>query len=808
MLRNYLTTAIRNLWRHRATTAINLVGLAVSLAVCFLVVLFLHQQWTLDRFHPNADRIYRMATDYGAGWSARAPLPLASALREQAAGVAAVTRLARGDHFVTREEASFSVQALYADASFFDVFQGFRLQAGSRAQALQEPHTAVLTADAARRLFGDGPHPLGKTFALGGEETFTVTGVLAPTPGPTHIGGDVFLSHATIAPASEGPDDWDNFTRWTYLRLAAETAPGAVTQLAHELLQRNAPEHEAATYRFQLESLSAVRFGGMRIQPMSARTQIPVYVYYFFLAIAGIVLLAAGFNYVNLTTAQSLQRAKEIGVRKTLGANRAQLGMQFLGESVLTCLIAAVGACLLLYPLVPLFNTLYFFQLLALPPLAVSLLGEPGLLLLFGGVAVGFGLVAGSYPAFVLSSSRPVGVLTPGAGVSSPFGRLSVRTLLVGGQFAFALLLIVTAMTLYRQSDAMAEANHALRTENVVTVALQDVEYERFRRAARRLPEVEGVTVVDILPLDDDWYQTRLRSREGEAAVSIFRYHSDTSFVRTMDVRIVAAQADWAVPYMARDGVLLNASAVQALGWTDPAEALGATVFTRTTEAGEPVDPARVVGVLENFEFRGSYYIYGGTGGGRIPPLVLRYHPSYTGHALVRSATDDVAATRDRLEALWSTALQTAHPFEARFYSDVIRARHGPLQDLATVVGFIGGLAVLITLLGLLSMAAHYVQIRTQEVGIRKAMGATASSLVVLLSRHFLVLIGVAVGATLPLAWVLNQQWLQYLPDPVSVGSGGLAGALGALLLLALLTIGSQTFRAARLDPARVLRSE
>ena len=808
MLRNYLAVALRNLWRHRTTTAINLVGLAVSLAVCFLVVLFLYQQWTLDRFHPNADRIYRVTTDYGAGWSTRAPLPLASALREQATGVDAITRLARAESFVVQGETSIAVRALYADTAFFDVFEGFRLQAGSPASALRMPNTAVLTYDAARRLFRDEPSALGQTFSLGGEDTFTVTGVLAPRAGPTHIEADVYLSDATIGPASEGTSDWDNFTRWTYLRLGEGAAPGAVAQLAHTLLERHAPAREAALYRFQLESLHQVRFGGMRLQPMSTRTQLPVYAYYFLLAIAGVVLLAAGFNYINLTTAQSLRRAREIGVRKTLGAGRTQLATQFLGEAIGTCLLAGAGAFVLLYLLVPLFNRLYFFQLLELPPLTVSLLEKPGLLLLFGGVTVVFGIAAGSYPALVLASARPIGVLRPGANGTSPFGQLSVRTLLIGIQFAFALLLIVTATTLYRQGEAMAGAHRGLQTDNVIPVALQDAEYASFRRAALRLPEVEDVTVVDILPFGDDWYRTQLRSSGDDASVSIFRYHADTSFVRVMGAQLGATIPDWAVPYMEQNGVLLNESAVRALGWTDPAGALGKTVFTGTTAAGEPVDPAGVVGVLQDFEFRGSYYIYGGSGGGRIPPLMFRHDPSYTGYALVRSATGNLAATRDRLEALWSAEMQTVSPFEARFYSEVLRERHGPLQDLATIVGFIGGMAVLITVLGLLSMAAHYVQRRTKEVGIRKAMGATVGGLVLLLSRGFLGLIGAAVVLTLPLAWMLNQQWLQYLPDPVSVGSAGLLATLGALLLLALLAIGSQTLRTARLNPAITLRDE
>jgi len=810
MLTNYLTIAWRTLWRHRTTTAINLVGLAVSLAVCFLVVVFLHQQWELDRFHPDADRIHRVSTTYSASGNqtARAPLPLVSALREEASGVEAATRFVGSEPFVVRGETSVFVDALYADASFLDVFQGFDLQAGNRTTALRKPNTAVLTPEAARRLFGTDTDLLGQSFSLEGETTFTVTGVLAPPAGPTHLDADLFLSYATIAAPDVGPGDWDNLSQWTYVRLAGGTAPEAVAQFANDVLQRDAPARDAAAYRIGLESLADVRFGGMTMNPVSTRTQIPVYMYYFFLAIAVVVLLAAGFNYVNLTTAQSLQRAKEIGVRKTLGANRTQLSAQFLGESVLTCLLAAVGACVVLYTLVPLFSQLYFFELLEMPPLTVSLLDNPEFLLLFAGIAVLFGLAAGSYPALVLSSSRPAGVLGPGAEISSPFGSLSVRTLLIGAQFAFSLLLVVTATTLYRQSADMAAGDRALRTENVVTVPLQNVDYERFRASALRLPEVKDVTVVDNMPLSDSWRRRALRTDADDAAIMAFEYHSDTSFVRTMGVRLVASQADWAVPYMADEGALLNESAVRAFGFNDPSEAVGATVFLGGTQDGEPVQPRRVVGVVDNFEFRGSYHIYSGSGGRGIPPLLISHEEGAYRHALVHAATPDLAATRDRLDAMWTSEMPTDRPFEARFYSDVLRERYGPLQDLASMAGFISSLAILITLLGLLSIAAHHVRTRTKEIGIRKAMGATVSSLIVLLSRNFLRLVGIAAVLTLPAAWYLNKQWLQFLPDPISVGSGVMIGAVGGLLLLALLTVGSQTLRAARLDPATTLRDE
>jgi putative ABC transport system permease protein len=812
MLVNYLKIAWRALWRHRTTTAVNLVGLSVGLAVCFLVVLSLHQQWQIDRFHPDSDRIHSVSSRHVVAedqWSATAPGPLGPALRTQAPGVRAVTQLAKEDEtFVTRGEKSVMVDVLYADSSFFDVFQGFRLRAGTRATALTTPGTAVLTTETARRLFGDAD-PVGQMLSLRGEEPVTITGVLSPPPGPTHLAGDLVLSYEPLDTDDPETTSWTTVDsdRWTYLRLGDGTRPAEVQRVATDLLARNAPAEEDSEIEVRIRSLSDLRFGGTTLHPLSLRTQMPVYVFAFYLALAGLVLLAAGFNYVNLVTAQSVQRAKEIGVRKTVGAQRRQLAAQFLGEAILMSLLAAGGAVLLLFWIVPLFNGLYSGDILGIPPLSLKTLENPGLLALLAGVAVVFGLAAGSYPTFVLSASRPSDVLNAGVPAHSPFGSLSVRTVLVGMQFAFALLLVVTATTLSRQSTRMAAPNHDLQTGRLLSVELQDVEYERFRRAARRLPEVETVTTLDHLMLGMGYERVRLQTDTNRAFIRSYQYATDTTFIQTMGLHLQAAQTDWAVSLAGEAGVVLNAAAVEALGFDTPTSALGATVHRRTVDADVPSSSFQIVGVVDDFQFMGIE-LYTPLGGQGVPPLLLHSAPSEYAYALVRSLTDDLARTQDRLHAVWTSELQADQPFRSRFYSDVTRMRHGPLRDLSHIAVGIALLTALITLLGLLSIAAHHVTTRTKEIGIRKALGATASSLVVLLSRNFLRLVVIAAILTLPAAWLLNQWWLQFLPDPVSVGSGGLAGALGALLLLALLTIGSQTFRAARLDPAQTLRDE
>jgi putative ABC transport system permease protein len=815
MLRNYFTIAWRTLWRNRSTTAINLIGLAVSLAVCFLVVLFVHQQWRMDRFHPQADRIHRVETTDGARWTATSPNPLASALRSLAAGVTAATRvgLDRGT-FATRGDTSVQLSARYADSSFFDVFSGFRLRSGNRKTALDEPNTAVLTPDFTRRLFGDDADPVGRTFSLRGETTYTVTGVLAPPAGPTHMTGDAFLSYASIADPDPGIGAWTSvFSEpWTYVRLPPGTEPAAVTTVVTDLFRDRVPPSEREEIGFRVQSLFGVQFGGLLMNTASLRTAVPTYFFVFFLALAGVVLLAAGFNYVNLTTAQSLRRAKEIGVRKTAGARRGQLVGQFLGEAVLTSLLAGAGALALLTVLVPLFNDLYIWTLLNIPSLSLDALWSPGLLALLFGITVLFGLAAGSYPAVVLASSEPSAVLGGRSETSSPFGSLSVRTVLIGAQFAFALLLVVAATTLARQSARMAGPSHNLQTERLVSVPLQDVEYDRFREAAARLPDVESVSVLNEHMLGGGSFDTApLRATQTDASLTTYQYHTDTTFVQAIVPGLEAATEDWTVAYTNGDGALLNETAARTLGFETPTDALGQTIYYGADGDNTAKRPIRVVGVVDNFQFTGTE-IYAPAGptseDGSIPPLLLRCDATYQDLAVVQSRSGNLAALRDRLESMWDAEIQTIYPFEARFYSDILQERSGPLRSLSSIAWAIALLAVLITVLGLLSIAAHHVQTRTKEIGVRKALGATTRSVVYHLSRDFLRLVGLAALGTLPLAWYLNAQWLRFLPDPVPMGSVALLGAMGGLLLLALLTVGSQTIRAARLDPATTLRDE
>jgi putative ABC transport system permease protein len=810
MLRNQLKTAWRALRRHPGYTGLNVTGLGATLAVALLVLLFTYQQWAMDRFHPDADRIVRVATQHEGTLYASAPRPLAETMRQQAVpGVAAVVRMHEDETFVSRGDTSLDVRTITAGPTLWQVFQGFRFQRGRPSQSLQAPNTAVLSAEAADALF-DTRNPVGQTFDLEGETTYTVTGVLAPPPGPTHLEADVYLSAPTAASegtaANADPQQWMRmYTRYTYVRMAEGASPAALEASVGALMQQHGPPHNIDEYTLQVESLAELRFGAAHSNEVSPRVVLPAWMFMIMGALALVGLIAAGFNYVNLTVARSLRRAKEIGVRKTMGARRGQLIAQFLGESVLTALLAGALGLVLLSIIVPGFNSLAIFNLLNIPPLDAGLLWDPLMVAGVVAVCVGTGLIAGSYPAFVLSRFRPSRAM--GRGALNVKGTSRVRAGLIALQVVFTVVLLVTAATMLRQTRTIAGGDHALRTERLVAVELADVPYATFRRAACDLPNVEAVTAIDNLMLGPSNYNSSdVRSARTDVPVRTTWYRVDTSYVRTMGLPLRAALPDARAAMHAGDAVLINTAAMQALGFAAPDEALGATVTIGDPEVRTV--QRTVAGVLDNFAFTGIGEVYGRGNASDDGPLMLMADASRLDHALVRARTDDVAGLRDALETTWTHRLDTAHPFNARLYDDVLRMRYGPMADMAYMTTGVAGLAILIALLGLLSLTAYQVQTRTKEIGMRKALGARVTDVVLHLSKGFVGLVVVASALAVPLAWLLNRWWLQFFSEPSALGVGLVAACTLTILGLAVLTVGSQTWRAARLDPATTLRDE
>jgi len=811
MFWSYFKTAARTLWKHRGFTAINVVGLSVSLAVALLVLLFVRQQWRMDRFHSASEQIHRVTTlagDDGMHY-ATSPRPLAAALRGTEPGVAAVAPVDRnGDTFVVHDASSLTVEALHTDEAFWAVFDGFQFRAGTKETALSRPRTAVLSLETARQLYGDET-PVGNTFRHEGQTEYTVVGVLARPEGLSHVTADVYLSRADDAPSTAAPSAWERiYSRYTYVRLGDTITPSALQSAATTLFENRVRPEVADALDLTVQSLGEMRFSSALSNEDSGLLQLPGWIFWLVSGLAGVALLAAGFNYVNLSVARSLSRAQEVGVRKTIGAHQSQLVTQFLGEAVLTALLASVGGVLLLSGLLPMVNDLYLFDLLELPSLGLDALLQPSMLGLILGIALLVGLLSGAYPAFVLSTYRPAQVLSQQGGSSTGGGSSWLRGTLISAQVAFTLILIVTATTMLRQTRSMATTDHHLHTDRVLSVQLHDVSYDRFQSVTEALPGVEEVSAIDNLMLGPSSYNSfRLRSNRVETPVETVAYAVDTTYFEDMGLPLRATLSSWDRRFAGEEAVVLNQAAVQALGFDTPEDVLGTSVIQ-----GDPsrkTESLTVVGVVRNFDFTGSGDIYTGVLN-HTPddPVILYADPGRYNHALVRAQSDNLATLRTELEQAWTERLDTVHPFKSRFYSDILRMRYGPLGDLASIVGGVALLAILIAALGLLSLAAYHVRTRVKEIGVRKALGASVLDVVTRLSRPFAVLVAGAAVVAAPVAWILNRWWLQWMTDAVDVGAGMVALCIVGLVGIALLTVATQTVRAARLDPTTTLRDE
>ena len=800
-------TAWRSLRNRPAVTLLNIAGLGVSLGVALLVLMFIRDQWRIDRFHTDADRIHRISTTHQGRLYATSPAPLAGMLRDaEVAGVEAVSALARDvSTFVVDGEQSIAVRALIADAEFWKVFNGIPLLRGSRTTALSEPMTAVLSAETARELYGS-ENPVGKTLLRAGEQEYTVVGVMAPLPDPSHVSADVLFSPPSTGPSTDAASaHWERmFSQYTYVRLAPGTAAASVLASAQALFDQHASPRVKERSSLHRMSLADLRFGDMHSNEIHPRTQLPVWMFGVLGVLAAIGVIAAAFNYVNLTVAHSLDRAREIGVRKTLGAHRRQLMTQFLGEAVLTSLLAGGVAGALFITASPAFNNLFIFNLMRIDAVDASELADPAVLGLIALVCIGTGLIAGLYPALRLSGFNPARSLK-GQGKSLS-GSSRLRKGLIAGQIVFSLVLLVTAATFFQQTRYMANADHELRTERLVSVALEDVSYESFRDAVDGLPDVEMTAAVSHLMLGPSNYSSRDILLPGETERQDVVYFSvDTSFVANMGLTLRASRPNWQAALASEDGMLFNASAARLFGYESASAMLGQTV----TFPSQARQTRTVVGIVNDFEVSGIAEVYTSNDRfGRDKPMMLYWSPENASHALVRSRSGNLAALRDRLEATWTNRIATAHPFSARFYSDITRMRYGPLQDAALLTSSVAGLAILIAILGLLSLAAHHVRTRRKEIGVRKALGARVQDVTLELSKGFAGIVAGAALLTLPLAWLLNRWWLQFFSDRIDLSVLMIAACALGLVALSLAVIASQTIRAARLDPTLCLRDD
>ena len=808
MIRNDVKIALRHLRKQRGFAFINVFGLAVGLACCLLIALYVLDELSFDRFHANADRIYRVHADIKFGGNdmrmAVSPDPMGPTLVKDYPQVENFVRLHdRGTWLVKRAGQPTSLRegpVLFADSTLFDVFS-FPLLTGDPRRALVEPNSVVISESAARRHFGN-QNPIGQSLQFDRELTCKVTAVMRDLPTNGHFRTDFFVSMRN--------DDyqwgqWLSNNHYTYVVLKKGTDPAQFERHFDAIIEKyigpQAKEFLGISMNDFRKAGNRVRYWLMPLTDIHLRSKQQIelapngdvqYVYVFS-AVALFVLLIACINFMNLATARSSKRAREVGMRKVLGSERSQLIGQFIAESTLTTMLGMGMALLLVSVLLPLFNDVASKQL------AFGSLFGPKVWPLLLALPVVVGLLAGSYPAFFLSSFQPLRVLKG----RFDAGRQSVglRSGLVVFQFVTSVLLIVGTLGVYRQLRFIQTKKLGFNREQVLVV--NDAyglgkNGQAFKNEVLRLPGVVSGTVSGYLPTPSDRSDNSFFPEgkiDQKLAVQMQHWQVDADYVPTLGMEL--AQGRNFSPDFGSDSsaILLNECAVKLFGWKDP-------VGKRVTQFNDPQAKTSktytVVGVVKNFHFESLRRNVGALG--------LTLEPS-TGAVSFRLNGQDLPRLVAQIESRWKT-LAPGLPFSYAFLEDGFNAMYRAEQRIGTLALAFAGFAILVACLGLFGLAAFTAEQRTKEIGVRKVLGASVGSIVGLLSKDFLKLVLVAIVIATPLAWWAMNAWLQDFAYRADLPWWVFALAGLVAVGIALLTVSFQSVKAALMNPVKSLRTD
>ncbi|NNF59006.1 MAG: FtsX-like permease family protein [Rhodothermaceae bacterium] len=790
MLRNYLTIAVRALGRQPGYAALNITGLAVGVACCLFLLLFVRDELSYDRFHEGAETVYRvnMVVPQLDATIAISPNIVAPLFTREFPEVEAATRIEAHGGVVRAGERIFDDNAFYfADSTFFEVFDGFTLLAGTERTALTRPYTVVLTESTSEKFFGDAD-PVGQTIVRNNDQEYEVTGVMADVPSTSHFSFDFLASFASREQWATN-EQWGSANFFTFVRLPDAGASEALQPKIDALTERLRAEGGENVRLLSLQPLTDIHLASDITYDLDATGDI-TYVYGF-ATVALLILLIACINYMNLATARSVQRAKEVGLRKSLGALRGQLIGQFYSESALLTL----GGLLLAVALVGI--GLPWFNELSGKALTFGTLGEPLVVALIAGIFLVVSVVAGSYPALYLSGFQPAQVLR-GRG-AAPQGSAWLRKGLVVLQFGISAFLIAGTLVVMSQLRYLNTQSVGFDKEHLVVLPLSDPilreQYPSMEGALRQSPAVVATAGINQIPGWLGWgsgFRTEEMSEEDR-----FMTHgmpAEAAVVDGLGLTLITGRGfptSPPEPDSANYQFILNEALVGKLGWT-PEEAVGRRVAV-DNRWGD------VIGVAQDFHYRSLHE--------QIEPLAIWYEPVHVNHLAVRLAPGETQAGMDHLEAVWGQF--AAHrPFSYRFLDDVYDQLYRNEERLGRIVSIFAFLAIFVACLGLFGLASFTAERRTKEVGVRKVLGATVPDLVLLLAKDFVVLVAVAFVIAVPVVWFGLSQWLDGFAYRVGLGPEPflIAGAL--LFTIALLTVSTQALRAATTDPVKALRYE
>lgn len=792
---NIFRTSLRTLLREKGFTLLNVLGLSVGIATALLIASFIRSELAWDTFHEHYDRIWRVDVHegmFGASgeFQGFTPAPLGPAVQAQLPQVqAAVRAVSLGRVLLDPGERGgiYTDDALVVDSTFFRVFS-YPMVRGNPQTALATPEGVVLTEETARRLYGDRD-PLGRTIMLGDQGyTGQVTGVVRMPEEGTHLTFDALLPTAYAESMGYLRPNWFNAYLLTYVLLDSGADPSRTGEQIQQIVRDNREEDERG---FLLTPLSDLHLytGHIAVQHNHQQSDI-TYVWALGL-IALFILIIAGINYVNLSTSRSLKRAREVGLRKVVGATRGQLVAQYLGESVLLTLFAVAVAAMIAEIGRPFLENLARRTL----PLSAS---DPATLLGLLALALFLGMLAGLYPAFFLARFQPSTVLR-GSTPSLRAGGANLRRALVILQFAISIVLIVGTVVVYRQLDFLRSARLGYEPEQALVMYVNNADFwDHSEHHLQALRQVPGVTAVSATWNAPTFGSRRLlfQKKGSDDNFLMDMYSIDEQGAEALGLEMARGRffsgelaSDTAWSSRGTGAVVINETAARELGWEDP---IGRQVIGLGREG-------TVVGVVKDFH---QYSLHR-----PMTSVVMMNLPQYRSFLVIRVAQRDMAGTLEALERRWGELMPDV-PFDVMFLDRQYAALYATEERMAHLLELFSGLAIFIASLGLVGLAAHATSRRVREIGVRKVLGAGEGQIVALVTREFLLLVLAANLIAWPVAWFIMHRWLEQFAyrSALSWWLFPLAGV--AALMIALVTISWHALRAARTDPAKVLRTE
>ena len=817
MLRNYLTIALRNLRKHSFYTLINTLGLAVGIASCLIIVGYVTHDLSFDKHHQDAGRIYRVDCEIKFGPNhlrlAVSPAPLAEAFRNDYPEVEAIGRFwDDGSMLVKRVDQNIKeTRAIFADSSIFRVFSIPLIQ-GNPNLALRDPYTMVISQSAATRYFPN-EDPLNQTLIIENKDSYKIIGVYEDIPETSHFRFDIML--ALVSHPYHKDPNWlsNNFSTYLKLRPGAtrESLEAKFPQMVDKYCGPQAKmalggDFTMEKFRasgnlidFTLQPITEIHLHSDRIAELGTNSDI-TYIYLFG-AIALFILIIACINFMNLSTARSANRAKEVGVRKVMGSLRGHLVRQFLTESVILSLISFLVALVIAWMALPAFNEMADKHLVL--PLGSALFW--GQLLV---ASVFIGIIAGVYPAFFLSAFKPANVLKGNLALGMKSG--AIRSALVVFQFFISIVLIIGTIAVNRQLNFIQEKKIGFNKDQVLVIkdayGLGD-QLESFKEEALKDSRIISGTISGFLPVagtsrSDNTYWPEGVAPSQENLISLQSWRVDHDYIKTLGMEISDGR-DFSREFKSDTAaVILNRSALKLFGFAE--NPVGKSIMTWGSNTPDAALNAKnfvkytVIGVVEDFHFESLRQT--------IAPLGFFIQKS-SGLISFRFQAKNAQDVIQSLENTWSK-IAPGMPFAYSFLDQDFGSMYATEQRLGKIFSVFAGLAIVIACLGLFALTAFTAEQRTKEIGIRKVMGASVASIVLLLSREFGKLIVIAFLIAVPAAWYGIGKWLNTYTYRTEIGILIYLAAGGLSFLVAWLTMGYQSFRAATSDPVRSLRSE